>query len=497
MTDILPASGRTELFLDDQEIEAVDGLTRTFHTPEPVGGGPIVEAELPWESGGICPMSVIFDPQLGKFRMWYQTYYRSDSGGAGEGTSHDVPLSDVGFRYGVGYAESSDGIRFDKPPQGRVTFGGQDTNLAIRGYFSPSPQSCILRPSEPNPAKRFRLWVWDEAPYPGKHSLIGMSLYYSADGRDWKGCDWNDEWCNDPQPFCYVKMVGQYRYPGNIGPNECNGIMWDPKINKYVNYCRVSNGSVRCIGRMESDDGMHWGLPKIVAAPDLDDPFLFNFYWAKAHRSGEFVILYVMTHAPCQGHGCHVQILASRDGHVFQRIGGRRPWIANGAPGSWNAGMVNAAAPVLYHGKLWIYAGGTPLGHDKDSQGRIGLYHLRPDGYVSLDGGSEEGSLVTRKMVWLYDDLLINADASGGEIRVEVLPGERWPGHQGREFAGFKEHYPSGLPGFERNDCRAVTGDGIDSVVQFAGGSLASLKGKYVQLRFYVRNARLYSWSVR
>lgn len=495
MTD--GSAERTELFLDDQEIEAVDGLTRAFHRPEPCGAGPIMVPERPWESGGICPVSVLHDPLTGKFRMWYQTYYRGDSGNGADGAADDVALRDEGFRYGVGYAESSDGIRFERFPQGRVFIGGQDTNLAVRGYFSPSPQCCIFDPAEPHPGKRYRLWVWDEAPYPGKHSLIGMSLYFSEDGRNWKGTSWNDEWCNDPQPFCYVKMVGQYRYPENIGPNECNGIMWDPKIRKYVNYCRVSNGSVRCIGRMESADGLHWGPPKIVAAPDLEDPFLFNFYWAKAHRSGEFVILYVMTHAPCQGHACHVQILASRDGQTFARIGDRQPWIANGPEGSWNAGMVNAAPPVLHRDRLWIYAGGTPLGHDQSSPSAIGLYHFRPDGYVSFDAGEEEGSLVTRKMVWTSDELYLNADAQGGEVRVEVLPGERWPGHQGLSCAGFREHYPAGLPGYARADCAPIEGDQLRARVQFSGGGLDRLKGRYVQFRIYARKARVFSWTVQ
>jgi len=489
-------AGKKELFLDDREIEGVENLCRSFHRPVPYGEGPIIKPEFPWEGRSISPGTVIFDPLVNKFRMWYQTYYQAPEA-VQVGGETAIPLRDERHRYGVGYAESADGVHFDKPRLGRVRWRQQDTNLAIRGYFSPSPQTCILRLDEPNPAKRYRLWVWDEAPYPGRHSLIGMSLYVSRDGYDWKGYEWADEWCNDPQPYCYVKMVGEYRYPLHIGPNECNGILWDEKIGKFVNYCRANNGSVRCIGRMESVDGTHWSPPVLVAMPDLQDPFLYQFYWAKPYRSGEFVILYVMTYAPCQGHRCEVEVLASRDGYSFVRVGNRQKWITTGKAGTWNAGMVSAAAPVEHDGRLWIYTSGTAEPHDAtQTHGGIGLYHFRPDGYVSFDAGEREGSFTTRRMVWLYDYLRINAEAPQGQIRVEVLPGEGRRNMGAGGTCSFDDHYPPGLPGFAKDDCVGFRGDSTDAELGFRQARLSDLKGRYVQLRFYLRQAKLYSWRV-
>jgi hypothetical protein len=490
------APERKELFLDDREIEAVDGLVRTFHQPRLYGDGPIITPEFPWEGPAISPATAIFDPLIGKFRLWYQTYYTSTEP-VPQGGETEIPLRDERFRYGVGYAESEDGVHFDRPKLGRVSHEGRDTNLAIGGYFSPAPQSCILRLDEPNPAKRYRLYVWDEAPYPGRHSLIGMSLYVSEDGYDWKGYEWSDQWCNDPQPYCYIKMVGQYRYPEHFGPNECNGIFWDEKIGRFVNYCRANNGSVRAIGRMESRDGTHWDPPNLVAMPDLTDPFLYQFYWARPYRSGEFIILYVMTYAPCQGHRCQVEVLASRDGSNFVRVGDRRPWIETGSPGAWNGGMVSAAAPVERDGKLWIYTSGSPQTHDAESTDTgIALYQFRPDGYVSFDAGETEGSFTTRRLVWLYDHLHINASAPRGEIRIEILPGSGRRPMGGSGTCGFDEHYPAGLEGFGKDDCIAFQGDSIDAEVTFGDRRLGDLRGQYVQLRFYLRNAELYSWKV-
>ena len=490
------ASIKKELFFDDQEIEAIDNLTRGFHKPTPYSNGPVMSPEYAWEGNGTSASTVIYDSIVKKFRMWYQTYYKCRTAVVAD-DKQEVALFDEGYKYGVGYAESDDGVHFVRPKLGRVQYEGEDINLAICGYDSPAPATCVLRVDEPNPQKRYRLWVYDAATIPKKHSLIGMSLYVSPDGYDWKGYEWKDEWCNDPQPFCYVKQMGEYRHPYNIGPNETNGIFWDETIGKFVNYCRTSNGSVRCIGRMESSDGINWNKPVLVATPDLDDPLMYHFYMAKPYRSGEFIILYVMTYSPCQDHKCHVEVLASRDGYHFVRVGQRQKWIAAGDAG-WHGGMVSATSPILHDDRLWVYVTGSDSGHEVAGRTEIGLYHFRPDGYVSLEADDREGAFTTRKMVWLYDNIHINAQVgAGGSVRVAVLPGERGMRvPKVKVPMSFSDSYPEVVTGFTKDDCIPFNGDSTHAAVEFKESQLASLKGRYVQLRFYLDNARLFSWQV-
>jgi hypothetical protein len=75
--------------------------------------------------------------------------------------------------------------------------------------------------------------------------------------------------------------------------------------------------------------------------------------------------------------------------------------------------------------------------------------------------------------------LFVNADARGGEVRVEVLD------EAGRV-----------LGPFSAANCRAVTGDGTRLAVGWTRGSLAALAGQPVRFRFVVRGARLYSFWV-
>jgi hypothetical protein len=82
------------------------------------------------------------------------------------------------------------------------------------------------------------------------------------------------------------------------------------------------------------------------------------------------------------------------------------------------------------------------------------------------------------------DRLLVNADASGGELRVQVREAEG----DGR------------IDGLGYNECRAVTGDGLRTEVLWGDAEitrqkLAALRGKAVCLEFSLRKASLYAFE--
>ena len=52
------------------------------------------------------------------------------------------------------------------------------------------------------------------------------------------------------------------------------------------------------------------------------------------------------------------------------------------------------------------------------------------------------------------------------------------------------------LPGFSKSDCDVFSGDSIRNIVSWNGrADLSSLVGKPVSLRFYLRNAKLFSFT--
>jgi hypothetical protein len=100
-------------------------------------------------------------------------------------------------------------------------------------------------------------------------------------------------------------------------------------------------------------------------------------------------------------------------------------------------------------------------------------YVLRLDGFTSIHAGAEEGTLVTKPLVFGGKNLELNVSASAmGSVQVEIL------GQNDNVLASSEK----------------VTGDAIaQTVIWKDKADLADLVGKPVRLRFALKEADLYS----
>jgi hypothetical protein len=179
--------------------------------------------------------------------------------------------------------------------------------------------------------------------------------------------------------------------------------------------------------------------------------------------------------------------LPGRDGRKWERVGDRAPIIPVGRQnldGDFGFNSPSSGPPVRVGDELWFYYSGRSYRHPVTGQGRepnkgaIGLAKLRLDGFVSMDSGREEGALTTRELRPAHTSLWINAEASRGEVRVELLD------ESGRPLAGYS-----------REECMPLRGDGVRQQVAWKNNrSLPS--GRAVRLKFYVRDASLYSFTI-
>jgi hypothetical protein len=118
---------------------------------------------------------------------------------------------------------------------------------------------------------------------------------------------------------------------------------------------------------------------------------------------------------------------------------------------------------------------------DFQSREALCLAKMRPDGFVSLDAAMQ-GTLVTKSFIWpAGKDLYVNIDAEWGEVYVEVVDFETavapLQGFGGRAMQPITGDHPHGLKyDWEGKSCKA-------------GGWEVP-----VRLKFYCRQARLYSW---
>ena len=114
-----------------------------------------------------------------------------------------------------------------------------------------------------------------------------------------------------------------------------------------------------------------------------------------------------------------------------------------------------------------------------------GLAKMRRDGFVSHDAGEGEGTLTTRNVQFSSNPghFFVNADvAPGGSVKVEVLNSSGEP-----------------ITGFTKSQSSAATRTGAGSTKQsitWSGGSIGSPANTSVKFKFYLTNAKIYSFWV-
>ena len=97
---------------------------------------------------------------------------------------------------------------------------------------------------------------------------------------------------------------------------------------------------------------------------------------------------------------------------------------------------------------------------------------LRRDGFVSLDAGENEGSVLTQPFKPTAGKLYVNVDAHDGELSAEVCD------NQGKVLG----------------KSEVVKVDRSQVELRWEQGNLVELKQQTVSLRFKLRNASLYSY---
>jgi hypothetical protein len=129
--------------------------------------------------------------------------------------------------------------------------------------------------------------------------------------------------------------------------------------------------------------------------------------------------------------------------------------------------------------EMRIYYGGFDGYHDYlPFHSAIGMASLRKDGFASLDGGDNPGTVTTKLLKGLRGKLHLNCEAAGGLLQVEVLDANG-----------------DIVPGYKKMDCNEPRGDGVDQIVTWAGHDELPAGNGPLRLKFYLKNVGLYSFK--
>ena len=462
------------MFFDDGDISWKGDVQRVIHPAQKYEGNPVLKAEEEWE-GKRAFIGGTVRKEGNAFRMWYQ--------GTGGG----------GLRgYQNHYAKSRDGVNWTKPALKicRDCRGSLENNFylakgALRaGNREPGGdhnQSVLYTPHMGEGR------TYTMLSYGGARGFIpynGYGLSFSDDGIHW--IDGPDvpviPGFADVGWFTYDRLDGKFR-----------GIV--------KSYLAVRGLRRRSVLWTESDDAFRWSLPIPAVLPDAEDEA-----WAEG-REGHYTQFYgmpifryentivgLLQVFKCIDGGrstdgfIDVQLVSSRDGRTWKRVGDRSPVIERGPEGAWDWGIVQTGNSLVIDGDLVrAYFTGSRHRHGfkkepgfeeavaRQTWQAIGMGTWPRDRIVGLRAGSAAGQLDVVSAA--SGELHVNGAAAGGSLVVELIGADRKP-----------------LPGFEAGNCIPLEGDALDHTVRWRGEpSLAAPAGGAVTIRLTLANAEIFS----
>ena len=512
---------------DDHLVESMHDVEMTENEAH-VTGECLMVQETPWEGTGILDMRQFVIRDTDRFRMYYSALPYSFVREGARPKEQYSRLWEEPYQRILCYAESEDGIRWDRPDLGLSEWDG-------------SRKTNILFPNDDFPyvfSEMEGAWVFLDPNARGdddRYKMICKMTPVGKGGTEDRG----------PEPERGMKSLPKGQYPlasadgihwnfmstEKINPSASDtqfSVFWDERIDKYVQYTRMKpknpaqveyyrrqydgfeGRAVDCVvGRAVSDDFIHWGDEQIVLAPDETDRAVspeglsrLDFYGGNMSAYSEAPEAYIglpnayyhwkydmsrkwWSGKPVQlPSAMDIQLVTSRDGIRWNRSPRRKPIIRLGPEGTFWSKTIWPSNTIRVGDELWIYFAGLDVSHKEQSliksHGARGRAVLRLDGFISADAAYSGGELVTKPLLFDGTRLQLNVDTgAGGTVRLEMLD------------ASGKAHEGYGL-----DESDEINGNYIRVNAGWRGSpEVGRLAGKPVKLRFVMRDSRLYSFQ--
>ena len=471
---VVEIGSRRELFVDEFLIEKLTGQAeRRLHHPTPQEV--VLRFDAPWEGSGSNYISVFRDGD--RYRMYYRGAQLSVKDGKLVQPHPQVTC----------YAESQDGISWQKPDLGLFEWEGSKKNNIIwtegraTHNFTPFKDE---RPDVPND-EIYKALAY--APQGGR----ALSAFASADGLQWR--------LIKDQP---VLTQGAF--------DSQNLAFWDDQRGEYRAYFRDFRKGLRDIRTATSQDLQKWSEAEWLEYPGSEAQQLYTNNIKPYYRAPHLLIglptryvdrgwsdstkaLPERAHRELRSRSSRrygtalteVVLMTSRDRKTFDRWDEAFLRPGPERPGTWNYGHLYAAwhlveTPAALEGappELSLYATESAW---TGTEALLRRYTLRLDGFVSVYAKAKGGELLTKPLRFEGDRLTLNfATSAIGSVQVEIQDANGKP-----------------VPGFTLADCPPLFGDTVERSVTWKGGpDVSRLAGQPVRLRFVMKDADLYSFQ--
>ena len=483
---VIDVSDRRQLLFDDffiamgsaRKPEQYPFGIAWVNAPVEKHGAPIFEGEAPWEASSAW-VSVMRDG--GRYRMWYNSGHEGRRGLL------------------VSYAESEDGIHFERRKLGLVEVDGStDNNVVFAGGLngvSPEMGNVFIDPDAPADERYKMIYTdWEGRhvfEHPFTHNVGMLRGAASPDGLHWQRY--------------YDNFIGKYC-------DSQNSACWDPDLGRFVAYHRTigrygdldaGNARVeaerrgRAVGRLESRDFRNWESTGVALQADFHDGLnvdvynsAYSRYPGAAHAHFLFPSFYYHYEGTFQ-----VKVCTSRDNRIWFRPT-RETFIPLGEPGAFDSFIVSVApgfVPIdddryaLYYRSGNGPHGGSNVELSEAEKGqvasRVSRAVLARDRIIGIEAGDEWGHFCTRPLRFTGNALMLNVEptATDAQMRVQLL--------------SIEDDEP--IDGYTFDACVPLTADELDATVRWQGkdGIAVSVSEKPARLHVMFRNMRIYAFQ--
>jgi len=454
--DVINLKSHRELFVDYFLIDRMEGTRLVLH--EPRDEGAVLNFDKPWE-GAFCGYCTVIN-NGNKFQLYYRGLPKAGRDGRSDATTC--------------YAESKDGIHWEKPELGLFEVSGTEKNNVILANAEPVTHNFspfLDTRSDVNPEHRYKAL--------GGTQESGLMAFVSPNGIHWK------------------KIRDEPVFKKGIFDSQ-NVFFWSESENSYICYFRTWTGDgyegFRTVSRTTSPDFTNWTEPEQMGFGDTPKEHLYtnqthpyfrapHIYLAIAARfmPGRKVVTdeqaKLLNVNPKYYNDCSDAVfMTSRGGNIYDRTFmesfirpgiGLQNWVSRSNYPVLNVVQTSSVEMSIYVNQNYA----QPTAH-------VRRYSMRLDGFASVKAPYQGGEMITKKFIFKGSKLLINFRTSAaGEIRVEILDEDGSP-----------------ITDYSLDDSQVIIGNEIERVVSWKNGAdVSCLIGKPIRLRFVAKDADLYS----
>ncbi len=466
---------RPQILAGETMVEDAYRVWQVQETPVRYSEEPVFYPDAPWETFFQMPI-VIHDPDDGLYKMWYSTRKRNPD----YEPKWETNLEAGNAEKFICYAESKDGIHWERPELDVVPFGQWKKNNIV---FADSDVGAtlgmvVLNPDKSDASKKF-IMVWNEG--------YGVRITYSPDGIHWeKSVPILSISMDCSLVFGYDESRGVWQlFTRPAVPAKHDRMPAEPDVMPNRNYRRR-------VSVMESSDLVNWSTPRVVFHPDENQVATeadnITFFTSGNYPIGFIHMFSVRNLYECRYQFMRPYLAFGPDVFHLETLPDAKPVIDFGKRGAFDEYSVNIHGQPMKlfdDNRTYFYYCGSGRQEEKYA---IGLLSYEDDRYCARMGDDFGGWLLTREFYFDGSSISINADIPDidSEIVVELLDGDHGTVRGGRKIFGFT-----------KEDCDKVTG-GFNTKITWNGSDdLTALKGRAIHVRFGIKGAaKLYSFTV-